>query len=76
MPVHKDEYLRFTVSFQVAFLQRVEHTLIPAELLQPVSAYVVRIDHDVDLHRMEPRLCVLITVTLDTNMLIDDHEFD
>lgn len=50
--------------------------LIPSQAIDPRLTDKSRIEHDVDFLAMEPGLRVLVSVALDTNVLVYDHDFD
>lgn len=50
--------------------------LIPPQPIDPRFAYACTVEHYVDLLTMEPRLSILVSVSLDPDMLIDDHDLD
>jgi hypothetical protein len=51
-------------------------TLIPRNSLEPRPANLLGFEHDIDLHRVVPRLRDLISMSLAAEVLVDDHEFD
>ena len=53
-----------------------KRTLVSGNTLQPPTADFIRVNHYIDLHRVIPRLCVLISVALNAKMAIHDHELD
>lgn len=50
--------------------------LIPTDTVQPRFTYDFGINHDIDLLRVVPGLRVLVSVALDTHVLVYDHDFD
>lgn len=50
--------------------------LIPSQPIDPRSTHVCTLKHDIDLLRVEPALRVLVSVSLDADLLVYDHDFD
>ena len=50
--------------------------LVLPDTLKPLTTDKGAIDHDIDFLRMVPCLCVLVSRTLNCDMVIDDHQFD
>lgn len=53
-----------------------KHTLVSFDPSSPFSADLFRIDHDVDFHRVEPRLSVLISIALNSYVTVCDQQLD
>ena len=47
--------------------------LVPTDAIEPSFADERRVDHDVRLLRVVPRLRVLIAIALDAESFVDDH---